>query len=297
MTKVQETSLEVWKDVAGYNGLYQVSNWGNLKSTNHYTFKEIVGKEVLIKGQILKCPINADGYKTIVFSGGGLKKKSNTVHLLVYKTFKNANIPKGWEVDHIDNNKLNNRLDNLQLIKCRQNSTKRSMNLHKTSRFTGVSWEGGRGKWQSHIRYNGGNYYLGRYDNEIDAAMAYQKALKEIEAGIFKKRERIKPLTSDFLGVSFHKEAQKWSARFQHRYIGLYNTEQEAANAIKEAEKAFADGTFEDKYPCKQQTSKYRGVSFNKSLNKWVANRNNRYLGIFKTEDEAYQATLSALNC
>ena len=80
-------------------------------------------------------------------------------------------------VDHIDNNKLNNKLYNLQLITHRENISK---DKKGSSKYTGVCWHKIKNKWQSSIAINGKIKYLGIFTNEIEAAQAYQNELKKL---------------------------------------------------------------------------------------------------------------------
>jgi len=83
-------------------------------------------------------------------------------------------------IDHIDENKLNNREDNLQLISHRENISKGFKNKG-TSKFTGVSWNNENKKWQSFIRIpKGKNINLGSFDTDYRASIAYQFALLQI---------------------------------------------------------------------------------------------------------------------
>jgi hypothetical protein len=88
--------------------------------------------------------------------------------------------PRGFKivVDHINNDKSDNRLENLQLTTNRQNSSKDRKN--KTSRYTGVSWVKKSKKWQSLIQIRGKEKCLGHFISEEHAHLAYQKALKSL---------------------------------------------------------------------------------------------------------------------
>lgn len=86
---------EEWKDIKGFEGIYQISNYGRIKS--------------LIRNKIRKLTINRDGY--IVIS---LRKKFFQIHRLVLSTFYPINL--FMECNHIDGNKLNNKLDNLEWV-------------------------------------------------------------------------------------------------------------------------------------------------------------------------------------
>jgi hypothetical protein len=156
--------IEVWKVIPEFES-YQVSNLGNVKSLKY-------GKE-----RILKQPINSKGYCQVnVYSNKKSKKK--TISQLVAITFLNHK-PCGFKivVDHIDNNKLNNKLYNLQLITNRENLSK---DRKGNSKYTGVHLDKGRKKWRSAIRKNGKLKYLGVFTNEKEASQAYQKELKNL---------------------------------------------------------------------------------------------------------------------
>ena len=81
-------------------------------------------------------------------------------------------------VDHIDNNKTNNTLSNLQVITNRENCSKDKKD--GTSMFTGVSWHKNVKKWCATIHMNGKSNHLGYFVDEIEAAKEYQLALKSL---------------------------------------------------------------------------------------------------------------------
>ena len=83
----------------------------------------------------------------------------------------------GWaQVDHRDHDGLNNQRANLRPVTYALNGANRRPNTAGTSRFKGVCWAKGTGKWQAQIRINGRGYYLGQYTDEVDAARAYDAA-------------------------------------------------------------------------------------------------------------------------
>ena len=81
-------------------------------------------------------------------------------------------------IQHIDNNKLNNRKDNLQIVTQRINNLKDSIS---TSKYPGVSWEKSCNKWRAEIRIDGKNKFLGRFTQEIDAAEAYKDEFNKLK--------------------------------------------------------------------------------------------------------------------
>ena len=167
---------EIWKDIKGYEGLYQVSNLGRVKCLP----KEwITGKGTTRshKGKIKRLGIR-NGYYQTSLSKNGIKKCFQ-VHQLVAIAFLN-HTPCGHElvVDHIDDNKQNNRVDNLQIVTQRFNS-------HKTqgkysSKYKGVHWNKKISKWVSKITINGKTKHIGVFKCELAAHLAYRKELKNL---------------------------------------------------------------------------------------------------------------------
>lgn len=159
--------MEYWKNIID-NEDYQVSNLGNVKSLKS-------GKEIILKGGI-----NSRGYHCIGLCKDGVQK-IRTIHQLVAIHFLN-HVPSGQKlvVDHIDGNKINNKLDNLQILTNRLNTSKGYINKETSSRYTGVYWCKTRNKWRSRISINGKDKHLGFYSDEINASIAYQKELNNI---------------------------------------------------------------------------------------------------------------------
>lgn len=173
--------MEIWKDILGYEGLYQVSSFGRVKSLEKRVFMKRNNCLKTLKERMFNArSIDAYGYHFVGLRKDGLKK-NNKVHILVAIAFLN-HTPNGYKiiVDHIDNIKANNKLDNLQLITPRENNSKDKWRLNPTSKYTGVSLIKANNKWFSCISINGKNTYLGSFDNELDASKAYQKALLSV---------------------------------------------------------------------------------------------------------------------
>lgn len=156
---------EVFKDIKGYEGHYQVSNFGNVKSLKK-------GKETILNPNTKNVT-----YHTVVLCKDG-KKKTKRIHSLVSETFLNHKPSRKFVVDHIDNNPFNNKLNNLQIIPQRVNSSKDKSN--GASKYIGVGWCKTRNRWVAAIRINGKKKNLGRFKCEFAAAAAYNKKLKEI---------------------------------------------------------------------------------------------------------------------
>ena len=158
--------MEVYKDVIGYEGIYQVSNLGNVKSFRY-------GKE-----RQMKQSKDSSGYLVIGIRLNNVPK-IRRVHQLVAESFLNHRRCRlKLVVNHIDFNKTNNKVDNLEIVTQRENSNQK--HLKSSSKYIGVSWSESRNKWIALIYLNGKHKNLGRFNNEIDASEAYQKALKDL---------------------------------------------------------------------------------------------------------------------
>ena len=158
---------EEFRDVKGYEGLYSVSDLGRVKSLKRKGCKN---------DKILKGVPDPKGYlKVSLYKDGN--GKLTRIHQLVAIAFLNhtPNGFKGLIVDHDDNSKLNNRLDNLVLRTNRDNTSKDKKG--GTSEFRGVSWHKPANKWQSKIYINGKQKHLGLFKCETAASMAYEIAL------------------------------------------------------------------------------------------------------------------------
>lgn len=91
------------------------------------------------------------------------------------------NAPAGMEVDHRNGDGLDCRRSNLRVCTAGQNRCNmRKTTIPKTSRFKGVCWDRTRNKWRATIKLHRQWTYLGRFDNEIDAAKAFDMAAREL---------------------------------------------------------------------------------------------------------------------
>lgn len=151
---------EQWKTIKGFE-YYSISNYGQVKS--YRTDKE----------KILKGSVSVKGYKQFEVNG-----RTYGGHVLVAMAFLGHKPDKmNIVVDHIDNNRLNNDISNLQLISQRSNSHR--LQERYQSKFKGVCVA--RKKWRSRIYINGKQKFLGSFNCEFKAHVEYLKAVKSIE--------------------------------------------------------------------------------------------------------------------
>lgn len=106
-----DNTNEIWKPVVGFEGYYEVSNMGRVRSLDRSViFKD--GRKRLINGRVLRVENNNNGYQTVSLYKNG-KEKRNLIHRLVAQAFipNPYNLP---EVNHINEAKTDNRSENLE---------------------------------------------------------------------------------------------------------------------------------------------------------------------------------------
>lgn len=105
----------VWRDIPKYESTYQISSNGKIRSKDRYIHTNITkNKKRLIRGLVRKPVLDQDGYKRICLYGNG-KPKLRGIHRLVAETFIPNPLHKP-QVNHIDGNKLNNSIENLEWV-------------------------------------------------------------------------------------------------------------------------------------------------------------------------------------
>jgi hypothetical protein len=111
--------MENWKKIVGYEGLYEVSDLGNVRSLDKVVPKWDGFR--LLKGRVLKKKLTQFGYHSVALTKNG-KPKHYFVHRLVATCFiDNPDTKTKTQVNHIDGNKTNNAVDNLEWVSASEN--------------------------------------------------------------------------------------------------------------------------------------------------------------------------------
>ena len=113
----------------------------------------------------------------------GINGKKYQLHRLIYKyhnedwdiTYSHSN-----QIDHININPLDNRIENLRVVNNSQNSRNRNKKKNCSSQYKGVCWDKQKNKWKANIAIDGKSKHLGQFDTEEEAAEAYKKKCNEI---------------------------------------------------------------------------------------------------------------------
>lgn len=156
-------NIEIWRTIVDYPN-YEVSSFGNVRNVT--------------TGRILKLGKNTHGYYDVILSNAG-KRKHYTVHRLVANAFIENMNGKNC-VDHINNNKTDNKVTNLRFATNQENNFNRSMRSDNISGAKGVTWQKKTNKWRAYIKFNNKYIHIGVYKTIEEATVARQLEAKEL---------------------------------------------------------------------------------------------------------------------
>ena len=144
--------VETYKKIEGFEN-YSVSDFGNVRKDK--------------TSRILKGADNGRGYLHVCLVENKVRH-NKVIHKLTADAFLNN--PKNRNcVDHIDNNKLNNNLNNLRYATSQENSQNAKLSIKNESGVKGVCWNKSRKRWTAQIKVNGKQIHLGSFINKNDA--------------------------------------------------------------------------------------------------------------------------------
>lgn len=135
--------MEEWRDIKGYEGLYQVSNFGRVKALDRviHTLRHNKYYDRVIPEHIMSNTLNNKGYFKVALTNGSGTKKNISVHRLVAEAF----IPNTYNkpcINHKDENKTNNKVENLEWCTVWENNTygTKYKRIGEKSSMTPHSW-------------------------------------------------------------------------------------------------------------------------------------------------------------
>jgi len=168
-------SDDEWKIIPDTNNLFKINKSGRIIKLPHIIkYKDGRDKHIREEKEF-EAKIDDRGYLSVNNSilrkiGGG------RIHHLLAHTFI-GKVPNKKVVDHIDDDKLNNSLDNLQIITIAENVRKSMIKKHK--KIKGCYYRKNRKKWSAQIVIEGKIIRLGCFEQQEDATKAYEEALKK----------------------------------------------------------------------------------------------------------------------
>lgn len=229
---------EIWKDIPNYEGYYQASNLGRVRSLDR-TVIDKIERRSFHKGRDLKWCSNK-GYRKVVLSKDGICECVKISQLVAISFLNHTPNGNTNVVDHINGVRSDDRLINLRIVTNRQNVSTcfRSNDGTFSSKHIGVYWHTITNNWRAQIRHKGVLSNIGFYDNEIDASNAYQKALSKIKDGSFDANDYKAKFSSKYKGVRLDKKSKKWRSEIRingkSKHIGVFSTEIEAHRAYQD---------------------------------------------------------------
>jgi hypothetical protein len=242
---------EIYKDIPGFEGKYQVSNFGNIKTIERVTiFKD--GRERHYENKVLISTPDLKGYPKIRLQNFNPKYGSTRrVHSLVWETFGDGTTISFPDrvIDHIDRNKKNNHINNLRIVSNRENTYNRKGNLE----FIGVRKNKKSNNYSCRIGFNYKDYHLGTFKTQEEAFERYNEAITHIDTNFLEWYETIEtPKKSNSLdskiGVYKSSTPNKFVSYItlnRKLYsLGTFDSDLEARQIFLEAKSQIKNGTF-----------------------------------------------------
>jgi hypothetical protein len=166
---LEDIEGEIWKDIEGFEGCYQISNFGRVKSCKRYV-RHPKGGELLKKERILVILNCSNKYLMIKLSKENISSQFLIHRLVALHFIDNPN--KKSDVNHINSIKTDNNINNLEWTSHLENISHHRLNKICSSNYIGVSLCKKSNKWKSTIRIKNKRLHLGIYQTEEQAYQA-----------------------------------------------------------------------------------------------------------------------------
>lgn len=164
-----ETAIEEWKAIPGYEGAYEASSLGRVRSLERVVVMRD-GVPRPVRAKVLAQKVMNKSYRGVSLSRGK-RQQTFLVHRLVMLAFSGYS----GHVDHADRDGANNALLNLRPATRKQNQANQGVRKNNTSGFKGVSWCRKSQKWTARILLDRRYAFLGSFRSPLDAARAYDR--------------------------------------------------------------------------------------------------------------------------
>lgn len=174
--------MENWKKVPGYDG-YEASDLGRIRSIDRFVKRGRDKKPRLHYGVILKSTSDLPSKRCkitccrVILKRVGLKRSCKAVHKIVYESFVGP-VPRGCEIDHVNRNPKDNRLENLRCVTSSQNKMNTGLRRDNKTGAKGISFV--HGKWIARININKKGIRIGYFGTLDEAIAARLKAESEL---------------------------------------------------------------------------------------------------------------------
>jgi hypothetical protein len=159
--------MEIWKPIKNYEGLYEISNLGRVKSLDRFIKHNLSDK--FIKGKILKPWDNSHGYLQVKLFKNGFAKMPK-VHRLVADAFL-YKLDYQDQVNHKNSIRSDNRLENLEWVSNRENCSHKTID-NNINKLPCVTYHKQRGKWRARIRHDSKQIHIGLFKTQEEAYQA-----------------------------------------------------------------------------------------------------------------------------
>lgn len=173
--------MEKWKDIEGFEGMYQISNHGRVKSLErNVKIRDFTRR---IPETLLSLTLDSKGYTKV-----SLRKNNKTfykrVHILVANAFLD-NAERKHEVNHKDHNKTNNHIKNLEWSTRKENMNHEALSNNKPrsnnkSGLKGVYFDKHSNSWRASISINNTRIFVGSFENKDTAHKMRNKKITEL---------------------------------------------------------------------------------------------------------------------